>query len=455
VPDRPLRILQVSFSDLGGGAERIAWELARLYRAGGHESWLAVGYPKSGDPAVFDIPNEASRGRWARATVRVGDALLPLAHRVRGADLLRKLLVNAVGQPGRWLARQRGHEDFDAPGTWRLLDLTPSRPDVVHAHNLHDRYFDLRALPWLSRQVPLVLTLHDAWMLSGHCAHSFDCERWRVGCGACPDLSIYPAVRRDATAFNWRRKQAIYAASRLRVATPSAWLMRRVEQSMLTSAVVEARVIPNGVDRSIFRPADRRSVRASLGLPLDAAIVLFAANGIRANPWKDYRTLRAAIAAVASQPDRAQMLFLALGEDAPPERLGSAELRFVPFERDPAAVARYFQAADLYVHAARADTFPTTVLEALACGVPVVATAVGGIPEQVVPLGKAGPDAATGALVGVGDAEGLAEGIARLLDDAELRRRLGANAASDAAARFDLRRQVATYLDWYRSMIGG
>src|SRR5207248_4324578 len=137
-----------------------------------------------------------------------------------------------------------GREDFHFPGTRRLLTLTAERPDVVHAHNLHGGYFDLRALPSLSAQVPLILTLHDAWMLSGHCAHSFDCERWRTGCGHCPDLTIFPAIERDATAYNWRRKRSIYSKSKLYISAPSRWLMQRVEDSTLQLGAKECRVIP-------------------------------------------------------------------------------------------------------------------------------------------------------------------------------------------------------------------
>src|SRR5439155_11546406 len=122
----------------------------------------------------------------------------------------------------------------------------PQRPDLVHCHNLHAKYFDLRVLPWLSRQVPVVLTLHDAWMLSGLCCHSFDCERWRTGCGQCPHLTLYPTIYPgipDATHLNWKRKRKIYRRSRLYVATPSRWLMQKVKQSILAPAVIEARVI--------------------------------------------------------------------------------------------------------------------------------------------------------------------------------------------------------------------
>ncbi len=106
----------------------------------------------------------------------------------------------SMAEPARVLDRRRGVEDFRFPAAWRLAELAPRRPQIVHAHNLHGNYFDLRALPALCQAAPLVLTLHDAWLLAGHCAHSMGCERWRTGCGNCPDLGVYPAVRRDATA---------------------------------------------------------------------------------------------------------------------------------------------------------------------------------------------------------------------------------------------------------------
>src|ERR671918_1684959 len=93
--------------------------------------------------------------------------------------------------------------------------------------------------------------------------------------------------------------------------------------------------------------------------------------------------MRSAIGQLAERRSQRQLIFVALGEDAPAERIGAAEVRFVPYQKDAALVARYYQAADIYIHSARADTFPNTVLEALACGTPVVATAVGGISEQV------------------------------------------------------------------------
>jgi glycosyltransferase involved in cell wall biosynthesis len=437
----PPRILQVSTCDTIGGAERVAWNLFRAYRARGIDSWLAVGHKLGRDPDVLQVPNQDERGRWARLCRRVGTSL---DSRIPGAATAARVAA-AAGEPGSTLDAIRGIEDFRFPGTWRLLSLTARRPSVLHCHNLHGRYFDLRALPWLSAQVPVVLTLHDAWLLSGHCAHSLDCERWRIGCGHCPDLTLDPAVRRDATAYNWKRKREIFERSRLQIATPSAWLMRKVEDSMLASALVASRVIPNGVDLDVFHPSERRSARAALGIPEEARVILFAATNVRRNPWKDYETIREAAVRASARLAGQSVLLLAMGEAAPRERLGSVELRFLPQQADIESVARCFQAADVYAHAARADTFPNTVLEALACGTPVVATAVGGVPEQI-------EDGRTGFLVPAGDADALSRRLTQLLTDRDLRERIAACSVEAAQRRFDLRRQVDAYLDWYSEL---
>lgn len=461
-----LRILQVNALDNYGGAEQVARNLHQVYQDWGYRSWLVVGHQRTRHPEILRLNNDTYRSYWARLGVRSGALLSPLVGKIRGAGQIRNF-IQLMGQPQRVWKIWRGHEDFDFPATWQLLNLTPERPDIVHCHNLHGDYFDLRALSWLSQQLPVVLTLHDAWLLSGHCAHSFECSRWQTGCGHCPDLTIYPSIKRDATAYNWQRKRDIYAHSRLYVATPSRWLMQKVEQSMLAPAVIADRVIPNGVDLSIFQPADKSIVRAKLGLPQEARIILFAASGIRQNLWKDYQTMQAAVALIAARLSEQKVIFIALGEKAPPHHIGLAEVQFVPFQPDPQVVACYYQAADIYLHAARVDTFPNTVLEALACATPVVATAVGGIPEQVKGLQVEGYQCqvngqdlnqyslaeATGILTPAGDAKGLAEATVNLLLHEKQRQSLSQNAVKDAIQRFNLTLQAENYLKWYQEIL--
>ena len=136
---------------------------------------------------------------------------------------------------------------------------------------------------------------------------------------------------------------------------------------------------------------------------------------------------------------------IALGEEAPPEQIGQVQIRFVPYQNDTRVVASYYQAADVYMHAARVDTFPYTVLEAMACGTPVVATATGGIPEQI-------EDGVTGFLVPPGDSEAMAQRVRAVLENSQLRRGVGQRAAQTARRRFDFQRQVGEYLSWYEAV---
>lgn len=443
-PKTPIRILQVSAEDVAGGAERVAWTLFDAYRQRGHRSWLAVGYKRTQDPDVLVLNIAYDQGLWAYSLRSVSRLLNPLIGKIRGLGRLTGLLT-ALAEPARVWTRSRGREEFSFPGTWRILSLRQEQPDVVHCHNLHGAwlpekgYFGLQVLPWLSRQVPVLLTLHDAWLLSGHCAHSFDCERWKIGCGKCPDLNIYPSVKRDATAYNWQRKRNILNRCRVYIATPSCWLMQKAKQSILAPAMIEGRVIPNGVDLTVFHAGDQSAARATLGIPKDCKVLLFVGNLTRCNPWKNYNMLEAALAKVRQTGD---LRLICLGEGGEERCVGEAHIYFEGYEREPSRVAQYYRAADIYVHAARADTFPNTVIEALACGTPVVATAVGGIPEQI-------EDGITGYLVARGDAAQMATRIEQLLSDNDLRMRIGTQAFEDARRRFDLNREVDDYLAWY------
>ncbi len=401
----------MSTADRGGGAEAVALGLHRALRRRGDEVVLAVGW----------------RRTTADGVVEIGDG------RSRRERLLR--------DPRVALDVLRGREDFRFPRSHALLRLAASA-DVLQLHNLHGGYFDLELLPELTSRLPTVATLHDEWLYTGHCAYTLDSDRWTTGCGRCPHLDSYPRLLVDGTAGNWRRKRALLGRSRLHVVAPSRWLLGRAERSILAAAAVSARVIPNGVDLEVFRPGSKEAARGRLGIASDARVLVFAAQGARSNPYKDFATLREAVARLGSAPGVAIAAF-ALGEAAPDERLGRVTLRSVASVA-PAAVADHLRAADLYVLPTRADNHPLTVLEALACGCPVVASRVGGIPEQLTD--------ATGVLVRPGDAGDLAAAVESLLADPGRRAAMGLAAAADARARFSLDRQVDSYVELYHEI---
>jgi glycosyltransferase involved in cell wall biosynthesis len=222
--------------------------------------------------------------------------------------------------------------------------------------------------------------------------------------------------------------------------------MDKVNESMLDQSVIDRRVIPNGIDTSIFAPGDKLEARNRLDLPRDTRIVMIVANGIKQNTWKDYQTLRGAIDLIGHRQTIGRTLFAAVGERGSEERVGEATLRFFPYEADRNKLADYYRAADIYLHAARADTFPTTVIEALACGTPVVSTATGGIPEQVA-------DGTTGFLVQPNDPGALASKVELLLQDPGKLDDLSVAAAKDAHLRFSEKRMVVEYLDWFEEIL--
>ena len=442
-----LHILQVSPLDIGGGAEKVALDLHHAYLARGLDAWLAVATRNGEDSNVVLIPSGQRGSAWSRALLGAADAVSTGADGRRPIRWALDRVLRSAANPTAMLRIQRGLEDFAFRSTRLLPSLAPTPPSVLHLHNLHGGYFDIRVLPELTAQFPTILTMHDVWPLTGHCAYPLGCERWQTGCGDCPDLALPISIRRDSSAENHRIKRAaLTAGRRLRVATPSRWLMGLVEQSGLADSLAETRVIPNGVDTDIYCPGDRSAARAELGLPLAATIVLFSARSAKSSPFKGFATLEAALPLIARAGATSDLLLVALGEESPDASIDGVPIRFVPFAEDPATVARYYRAADLYLHPAHAENFPLAILEAMACGAPVVASDTGGIPEIVA-------DGETGALFANGDAGALAAAATALLGDPSARARMGQAGRERILREFTLDRQVDSYLRWYEEIL--
>lgn len=417
--DPSRRIVVVNTADRGGGAETVAWYLLQEYRRKHGAACMWVGHKNSNDPAVLASLQQGGQPRVSMA---------------------RRVLRNIR----RRMHRARGLEDFEFPSTMDLLRAGGEQADIVHLHNLHGGFFDLRALAPLSQKVPLFVTLHDSWMLTGRCASPGPCNRWASGCGNCPDLQRPPILPRDATAENWRRKQEIYSQSRLRIATPSRWLMEKVQQSMLAPALIEGRVIPNGIDARVFHPGDKSQARAALQIPEEAALLVSVAKGGAANPYKDFATLHGALSRLQTRGDK--IVCVVVGREAPTETFSNGVvLRHVGMAV-PGTVARWFQAADLCVHSTHEEVFGLVLAEALACGTPVVASHVGGIPEVI----RQGRD---GLLVPPGNPQAFAAAIEDLLSNRPRLREMGRDGAAYASTTFDAARMAGEYLAWFEEVL--
>jgi len=418
-------------------------------------------------PNSLALLDPTEPGPWAWRIARLSVKLQPFVGKVRGAGRLAYLLWNiprrleqAAVRRRRQRCRELGHEDFEYPATWNLLNRLPFKPDILHLHNLHGGYLDLRALPWLTRRFPTVLTLHDMWLLTGHCAHSMGCERWRSGCGQCPDLTLYPALENDGTAHNWERKRRIFARSRMHVVGVSRWVLDLAEQSILKPAMLSSRVIHNGIDVELFSPGEKPRARHDLGLPPEASVLVFSATRFRTKRHKDWPTVYAAARLLGERHLGRPVILVGIGDEGKTERGDGYEVRYAGWIQDQKLLATYYRAADICVHAAHGESFCVAIAEARACGAPTIATAVDGIPEQIrsltdryTPCPVYDTDEATGILVGAGDPQAMADACAMLLTDETLLARLSANAARDARDRFSNERMVREYLALYEEAL--
>jgi glycosyltransferase involved in cell wall biosynthesis len=413
-------VLVVNTANLGGGAERSAMAIVDGFERLGTRTWMAVGDKRDDDPRV--VPLYASEHIDYRPYAR---------RRTRTALAVARHVDRAIGL-----------EDFRHPYSHRLLELVGERPNLVLLGNLHGGYFDLRALPALCREVPVVMRLADSWAFTGHCALPNGCARWETGCGSCPDLATPPAVRRDATRVNWLRKRRIFAGSTLGIVAPSQWILDRARRSLIGQRD-DAAVIRTGVDLDAFSPGSRSVARAQLGLERDGVVLLAVANGGLRNPFKDFDTLLAALSLDGpAEASGGSLRLVVVGGDAPEHRLSDAvTITHRAFCPSPAELAVYYRAADLFVHSALEDPSPRVVAEAQACGVAVVASSEGGASETIA-------DGETGLLVRPADPAALADAIAALIADPPRRGRMGRAARARACASCDLDRQVGELHAW-------
>ncbi|MBI3416402.1 MAG: glycosyltransferase [Verrucomicrobia bacterium] len=438
-----MNVLSISTSDQSGGAEGVALDLHRKYLAAGHDARLVVKWKRTNHPGIFPLARFPKHSLWSRLLDRMA---LSASRRdyFRGQFAVQDWLAD-LAAPMRLWGKVCGADNYPNPRCQELLRWTDGwQPDVIHAHNLHGRYFDLSALPALCQGSPVVVTLHDTWLMTGHCGYFVDCNRWQIGCGECPDLKRYPAIARDRTRKNAAEKRSwLQACERLHLITPSEWLRNLVSEARLPCASL--RCLHNGVDLTTFNPLQesKDELRRRQGLPEGHFIVLgVAASLTSANVYKDVQTLAAVCEKLSSNPHPRIHCVLLGGGDAVRSRPGFS---FPGYIRDPRVVADYYRAADVFLHTANADNFPCTVLEAQACGTPVVATAVGGVPEQIV-------DGQTGMLTERGD---VAQMVNRVLELAARPDLLdwGRRAAQHARANFDLENQAGRYLTVLASLL--
>ena len=375
-------------------------------------------------------------------------ALLSTALAERGIES-RVLCKNASAEGGRFflnrlirrasvsLSRQSWHGTrrlLLPPGPQELADV-----DVVHLHTVAD-WFDVpRWLENLPRGVGVVISIHDMWHVSGGCFLYRGCDLYSDTCTPCPIL-LWPA-NRFLAADEQSRKLRAYHKCGARLVANSHWLAEIAGRSPIAKACGGVRVVPPGIDTTVFKPQDKSLCRKHLGLPESAFVIVTGGASLTdANknvPWLFEQ--------LSHLPELAGVIVLAFGEGAVPVP-GRLDVRFTGGIRDRHELARLLTAADVFVSASQMETYGMTLVEAMACGTPVVAFRVGGIPE-------AAPEGQGAMLCELQDGAGLIEAIMKLRNSAQLREMLGAAGSETVRVRNQLSSFSGLFEELYRECV--
>jgi len=408
--------------DILGGAARATYRLHQGLLALGEDSTLFVGRRESGDPSVVGL----------RCSLDFFDRVQRRARRL--------LLRRAASELGTGHRPSASHfsDDRSEYGSRIVAQLPPW--DVLHLHWISGFVDHLKFFRSVPRDRPIVWTLHDMNAFTGGCHFDGGCTRYLQSCGCCPQLNSHEMS--DFSHHCWNRKSRGYRVlepSNLHLVTPSQWLAQEARRSSLLGQH-PVTVIPYGLDTEIFQPRDSRAAREVLGLPQEAKIILFLADRAT-EARKGFRHLIEALSGIEGQSSLF-LLYLGRGHVELPPNLPKTRLEY---EGNDRLLSMIYSSADVFVLPALQDNLPNTILEAQACGVPVVAFSTGGIPDLV-------RDGVDGRLVTCGDTRALRDAILCTVQDDDGRRIMGANARSKVEQEYNSETQARRYLELYRSM---
>lgn len=273
-------------------------------------------------------------------------------------------------------------------------------PDIVHLHNIHGYYLNYKILfEYLnSKKIHIVWTLHDCWCFTGGCTYLnyMKCEQWKTGCNSCPlkkDFPNHPLMDRRNFAYNLK-KELFSRNDSITLVPVSYWLEGLVKQSFFASA--DVLTIHNGVDINVFKPYDSGDyVFEKYQIPHKRIIL-----GV-ASPWSARKGLNDFCKLSEKLNEDYHIVLVGLTK----QQIDKLPNGITGIERTESAeeLAKLYSAATVYVNPTYSDNFPTTNIESLASGTPVITYNTGGSPEAI--------DEQSGFVVEKGDVDGLLKAI--------------------------------------------
>lgn len=296
---------------------------------------------------------------------------------------LKSLLLDADGLGSTW-------------ATKRLVNFIKDyRPDVIQINNIHGYYLNYKVLfDYLNTtNIPIVMTLHDCWAFTGHCTHfvTADCERWKEECGCCPlSKSVPKSLLFDKSKRNLAYKRKYIANNNnLHIVCVSRWLKDLVEQSIYANK--NSYLFYNGIDLNVFKltKEKRKDKYCILGV---------------GNPWSKEKGLYDIYKLRELLPENEYEITLVGLNKKQKESLPQG-IRGILRTNNQQELVELYSESHVFINPTYADTFPTTNLEALACGTPIITYKTGGSPEAL--------SQNTGIIVKQGDVNALKDAVVK------------------------------------------
>jgi putative colanic acid biosynthesis glycosyltransferase len=395
-----VKILQINTVCGIGSTGRIATDIHAILEEQGYESYIAFGR---------DVPMNCN------TSIKIGNKFDNYVH-VAKTRIFDKHGFGSKKATKEFIDKIRG------------LD-----PDVIHLHNIHGYYINVEMLFEYLKEAnkPVIWTLHDCWPFTGHCAY-FDyagCDCWKTG-GQCIQKRSYPEsllVNNSRQNFI-RKRNAFTGIKNLTIVTPSNWLARLVKESFLKEYPVK--IINNGIDMNIFKPTEG-DFREKNNLK-NKFIIL----GV-ASIWEKRKGYEYFLELSTNLKKDEVVVLVGLTEkqqrNLPPNIIGMSKTN------STRELAEIYSAADVFVNPTLEDNFPTTNLEALACGTPVITFDTGGSIESI--------DESCGVVIEKGNISMLAKAINDLRVDM-----LNNTNCSNRAKNYDKNKKFYEYKYLYENI---
>ncbi len=256
------------------------------------------------------------------------------------------------------------HGLMSTRSTGSLIDhIERLKPDVVQIHNLHGYYINFRnILLYLKRKnIPIVITLHDFWLMTGHCAYINDCcSKWKTGCYHCPRHKSYPSSLIDRSQRNWSLKTNIFErADNITFIPVSHWLDNKVAHSILRNC--KRSVIQNGIDLHQFY-IDRSECSI---VPENKFVILcVATRWTESNGFNDIIELSKII--------DSNTVIIIIGIDKKQKATLPDNIIGIERTESISVLRKIYSCSDILFNPNKEVTFGLVTAEAMACGTPAI-----------------------------------------------------------------------------------